>query len=61
MVVLERAREEVQRANGGNLTIGIAAFPEDGADLEELCAEAEHALSFARDSGLGMVSRMLLT
>ncbi|MHB8619582.1 MAG: GGDEF domain-containing protein [Chloroflexota bacterium] len=60
LVALEKIRVQAGKAGLSGVSAGLAEFPEDGADVEELCAEAEHALAFARDSGLPVVSRGLL-
>ncbi|HLG73091.1 MAG TPA: hypothetical protein VK009_21935 [Chloroflexota bacterium] len=60
LVALEKIHVETSKAGLGNVIAGLAEFPQDGADVAELCSEAEHALAFARESGLGVVSRSLL-
>jgi len=60
LLALEKVHVEATKAGLGNVIAGLAEFPQDGADVEELCSEAEHALAFARESGLSAVSRSLL-
>jgi GGDEF domain-containing protein len=59
-IALEKVHVEAAKAGFGNVIAGLAEFPQDGADVQELCTEAEHALAFARESGLAAVSRSLL-
>lgn len=50
---LVRLREEFlrTRADAGDLAVGIAAFPSDGIEIEELIEKAEAALEAARGEG----------
>ncbi|MDE3077864.1 MAG: hypothetical protein KGJ86_20775, partial [Chloroflexota bacterium] len=59
LIALDKVRAGAEKELGP-LSIGIAEFPDDGADTEELVTEAEHAIQFARESQLGVVSRTLL-
>ncbi|HVF58129.1 MAG TPA: response regulator [Pyrinomonadaceae bacterium] len=45
-------REEfLERQAGGDLAVGVAAFPSDGGEIEELIEKAETALGVAREAG----------
>nr|MBF6592743.1 hypothetical protein [Ktedonobacterales bacterium] len=60
LIALDKVRGEASKRDLGAPAAGLAEFPDDGADMEELVTEAEHALQFARESELGIVSRGLL-
>ncbi len=60
IIALEKIHVEASKEGFGNVIAGLAEFPQDGADVQELCTEGEHALAFAHESGLGVVSRSLL-
>jgi len=60
LIALDKVRSEASKRDIEAPAVGLAEFPDDGADIEELASEAEHALQFARESELGIVSRNLL-
>ncbi|HBY97890.1 MAG TPA: hypothetical protein DEP84_28780 [Chloroflexi bacterium] len=45
---------------GVTITVGVATFPDDGADSQTLLDEAEAAQDFARMNAIPVVSRALL-
>ncbi|MGE5618818.1 MAG: GGDEF domain-containing protein [Sphingomonadaceae bacterium] len=59
-VVAERLCNAVTEGTGIRYRAGIAEFPNDGASREELVAEAEAALQFARQAGITVASHSLL-
>ena len=64
LAVADRIRRQVQEANSLadlpiTLSIGIAACPEDAANMVELMDRADAAMYFAKDSGGDQVKRYL--
>lgn len=57
----ERICETMAEKAGLQFRAGVAQFPDDGVSREELAAEAEAALQFARQAGITVASRSLLS
>lgn len=60
LAFLDKILPDMIERTGVEPRMGVAEFPTDAGAAEELIAEAEAALEFARASGLRVVSRSLL-
>jgi len=60
LTALDRLRLAVQDSVDTGCSVGVAEFPNDAADADELVNEAQHALDFARQAELEVASRDLL-
>lgn len=60
LVVANKLRRVIEEQTGAIVHVGIAEFPNDAVTSEDLVAEAEAALQFARTANVDVVSRNLL-
>lgn len=60
LAFVDKYLPDMKVAAGVDPRIGVAEFPTDAGSADELVAEAESALEFARASGIRVVSRSVL-